>query len=128
MPMIRFKDRIPENSSYDINFECMQLNGTDALPLSDVKVYIMVAGHDNEGVWVNSRNGTSNTGLVLQSNEVSFHLLPADNAIVDRALYAKSGCETHIIRFELIYDAGLGASDKAWVEWWIEIFDMENVT
>jgi len=115
---------VDEESSYDISFDCFESDGITVLPPSNVKVYIFVTGQITNSPWVNDRDGTDSTGLSVDGNSVTFHLSPDDNKIVDRSKYAKSGYESHTVRFEVFYNSD---SDKYYLDLVLRVRDLAHI-
>ena len=99
-----------ERSSYNFKLTAVDYFEAENIAISSVKASIYVEGSGDPPEYVNGRDGSHGTGLSFIDNgdgswTILFHLLPADNAIVDKANYAKPGYEKHIVRFEIKYNS-----------------------
>jgi len=113
--IIKIPQFIFEQSTYDISFDCKQIDGLELNP-SDVKVYVFLTGDYDPPQYINNRNGSDSTGLVLNEDSISFHMSPADNAMV--LTEVGSYFETHSVLFEIFYNS---ANDKIFIEFQIKI-------
>jgi len=107
--IIDHKEPIEERTSYNFFFSTADRDGINPVLIDTVKVYIFVEASGDPPVWVNGRDGSANSGLTFteqadDSWDIALHMLPADNQIMNKTLYAKSGYETHIVRFEVKYN------------------------
>ena len=107
---------VNEGSAYDIKLGDFVQVDNSTLTISNVKVYVFVTGNYVPPKYVNNRDGSNNTGLVLQDNTVTFHLSAADNAIIlpDKPNYY----ERHTVLFEIFYNSG---ADKFYVEFELKV-------
>jgi hypothetical protein len=113
---------IHENSSYDFELADFFQIDDSALTISDVKVYVYLAGDYDPPVYINDRDGSNNEGLTLLNNAVSFHMSPKDNVIV--LTDKPHRYETHTVLFEIFYNSG---ADKFYVEFELKIKNLSVV-
>jgi hypothetical protein len=123
MKPIDIIDPIPENSSYDFSFDCIDIIYNDLLP-SDVKVYIYLTSDRSAPVYINNRNGTVTAGLALNGTTVTLHMSPDDNEII-AAPTDEGYFEAHTILFEMFYNSGV---DKFYVEFRAKIQNFRVVS
>ena len=120
---------IDEDATHHIGFDSIDTLGAD-LNISSVKVYVFVSGVSGAPVYINDRDGITNTsGLVLTGdNEVDFAMSAADNPIVDIDAYGEISrddiIEQHTIRFEIFYNGG---NDKYYVHFIAKVLDLAHV-
>jgi hypothetical protein len=103
-------------TSYDIAFDCQQINN-DPLNPSSVKVYVMLTGDYNQPQYINNRNGSNSAGLNFNESSISLHLSPGDSALLNED-GGHDFYEIHSIIFEVSYN---NDTDKFFEEFRINI-------
>jgi hypothetical protein len=123
------RDPFDEGESRRIRFDIKDSDGTAPISISSMDVQVFVTGSGEPPIYINNRDGSNTDGLTFIDNgdntwSVEFLMSPADNAIIDRLVYAKSGYEPHRIRFAIGYNAG---ADMYYLELDVQVRDLEGI-
>jgi len=115
----KVRDAIYEESSWDLDFDVFEKDGTTPVTPSSVKLYVMLKNTADSPTYINDRDGITNTdGITIDTNSVSIHLDPDDNQIVGSDAFEDLRFEIHTILVEVQYNVG---NDRDFFEWELKI-------
>jgi hypothetical protein len=129
MPLIIINDPVDEKTAFPCSFKIGNADDESSIDLTEINTYLFVDNSGDPPVYINNRDGDNNLGLEYSQNEdgtwsVRLNLGDQDNVIVNPTLYAKSGYEVHILRFEIIFNE----SDTYYQEYQFRVRNLAGVS
>ena len=119
------KNTIYEESTWELDFDVFEKDGTTAVTPSTVKIYLYLADSENSPTYINGRDGTDSTGVSNNANAISIHLSPDDNQIIGTADFDDVRHEKHTLLVEVLYNAD---ADRDFFEFALTVKNIRPVT